>query len=131
MAPLLSPVSVLACPAAELSTTASTASRRLERVVLDLDGVCTCLQSPEMETTVAPGDLCDFARLIPGRAPFEECLEGPTESPSGLEEMAVRTFPGAKRPKFLMFERGNLRLPSEFEKFQWSDGERQAICSQP
>jgi hypothetical protein len=30
-----------------------------------------------------------------------------------------------------MFEQGNLRLPSEFEKFQWSEQRSQAIFCQP
>ena len=35
--------------------------------------------------------------------------------------MVARRSELAKRSKFLMPERGNLRLPSEFEKFQWSE----------
>jgi len=58
-------------------------------------------------------------RLITGRNLLRKTLhEDRQKHPFGLEEAAARTASNAKRLKFLMFEQGNLRLPSEFEKFQ-------------
>jgi len=61
---------------------------------------------------------------------MENASEGRKKDPFALEETTARTISKMERLKFLMFERGNLGLPSEFEKFQRNAGNRQVVSSQ-
>ena len=61
--------------------------------------------------------LCLYEINHQTQAVSKDTSRGSTGDSFGLEEVAARMLFEAERPKFLMFERGNLGLPSEFEKF--------------